>query len=107
MKRFILIQFIVVFLISHICAYNDEIHQYIVREAYKLLKLQVPPIEEPDLANHVGDNEKGDGPWLEGLIVTGAAREDYEEPLYCYGNSGLFGLELSHQTTFTHFWLLI
>ncbi|HCK99330.1 MAG TPA: hypothetical protein DHW42_04405 [Candidatus Marinimicrobia bacterium] len=82
----------------------DYIHQYIVREAWKLAKYQCPALESTDLAEHIGNNETGNYPWETGLVVSGAYREDHEDPVYGYGGFDLFGIIDPVFVTMTHFW---
>jgi len=82
----------------------DYVHQYIVREAWKLAKYQVPDLEFTDLSEHIGNNETGNYPWETGLVVTGAYREDHEDPVYGYGGFDLFGAIDPIFVTMTHFW---
>lgn len=83
---------------------QKHVHQYIVREAWKLLKTQYPVVENSDLASHIGNNEIGDAPWETALIVTGAYREDLEDPVYGYAGWNVFGLTDPILVTMTHFW---
>lgn len=80
--------------------HEQVVHQYIVRQAYELLKVQLGndnPI--PKLFEHLGYSETGTGAFQPGgLIVIGAFREDEEDIVYFYGtNTGFY-------TTNTHFW---
>ncbi len=78
---------------------NEALHQYIVREAYKLLKDEVGPISY--LENRLGSNETGSYPFSlqGGKIVTGAWREDSEDIVWWHEILG-FGWYV----TCTHFW---
>lgn len=60
--------------------HKESVHQYIVREAYKLLESQIGEI--PALKGHLGYSEVGTRPWQTGKIVTGAWREDLEDVVY-------------------------
>ena len=73
----------------------QDVHMYIVREAWDLLRTQYPAVESTDLANHIGTSEEGSSPWETGLVVTGAYREDEEDPIYGYATPF---------TSITHFW---
>lgn len=75
-------------------AHLQNVHQYIVREGYALLRNTVGDI--PTMRDHVGVGQIGDRPWQTGFIVTGAWREDVEDPVYEYGNSWPPGVSGSH-----------
>ena len=66
-------------------AHLQPVHQYLVREGYTLLKTTVGA-EIPYMMNHVGTTEIGNNPWRTGMMVTGAWREDEEDPVYLYGD---------------------
>jgi len=77
---------------------GQRVHQYIVVEAYKLLKAQLG-YDIPIMKDHVGTTETGYGRFLPGgLMVIGAFREDEEDIVYGYGDP--FGANISS----THFW---
>lgn len=102
MKRESIVSLII---ILSICNYTTagiqqtgSVHQYIVRQAFNLFKHQIPGSEFSDIAQHIGDSEQGNSVWQTGLVVTGAYREDEEDPVYLYG-----GVH-SWQVTMTHFW---
>jgi type IX secretion system substrate protein len=85
-------------------AHKEPTHQYIVREAYKLLKKLVGPI--PDMEAHIGTTEGRTPPnpmsWnkhpfiIESKVVAGAWREDIENPMN--GNTDPWNVST------THFW---
>jgi hypothetical protein len=84
-----------------IIAHKQWVHPYFAREGYQFLKLQVG--EVPAILNHLGFNEIGTHPWTTGKIVTGAYREDLEDPVFRYaGANPLFPAPL---ISITHFWL--
>lgn len=89
---FMLIFFNSIFLHAH----KQNVHQYIVIEAYKLLK-SFYGILQP-MEQHIGTNEIGTMPWETGLVVTGAWREDTEDPIYNLSNL------LPPGVSGTHFW---
>lgn len=79
-------------------AHKEPTHQYIVREAYKLLKKLVGPI--PELESHIGGTSEGRFPpsyfSMESKVVAGAWREDKFDPL------DRDGFDLTVSTS--HFW---
>lgn len=75
---------------------DEHVHQYIVREAYKLLKYQLG-FDIPVMRYKVGNTEEGTGPFSPGgLLVIGAHREDQEDIVFGHGNY------FTHSCT--HFW---
>ncbi len=82
-----------------------DVHQYIVRQAWELAKYQCPYLINTDLADHIGTIEIGDDeePWSNGLVVTGAYREDKEDPVYLYGGVDPELINLLH-VSMSHFW---
>ena len=105
MKHTIIICLLIAFVVvSNGNSYQDKTHQYIVREAYKLLKQQLPVIEASDLNDHVGYDEEGNLPWETGKIVTGAFREDKEDPIYSYCGFNFPFDPGCVLVTMTHFW---
>ena len=109
----------------------QEMHQYIVYHAYKLLEREAPNMAKR-IEPHLGGWSAGERPWQERSIMAGAWREDCEDVVYGYGGpikqqsppvevsrkSGVFGeyyvqLEKSLKdnpgfreglVTATHFW---
>lgn len=79
--------------------YTQNVHQYIVRQAWQYLKTNKPEInwDASPMASHIGNEEQGDAenPWDLGLLVVGAFREDEEDPVYGY---------VWPNETSTHFW---
>lgn len=75
-------------------AHLQNVHQYIVREGYALLRNTVGDI--PVMRDHVGVAQIGGRPWQTGFIVTGAWREDEEDPVYGFDNSWPPGVSGSH-----------
>ncbi|MGD9899147.1 MAG: hypothetical protein AB7T22_08470, partial [Calditrichaceae bacterium] len=68
--------------------HNENIHQYIVKEAFQLLKFSYPT-ELTEMENYVGTTESSStglirtfGPWK---IVAGAYMEDHADIVYHYG----------------------
>lgn len=88
----------VVALLLFVCTSNghlQNVHQYIVREAYTLLR-NTAGADIPTMRDHVGVSQTGSRPWQTGFIVTGAWREDEEDPIYGYDNSWPPGVSGSH-----------
>jgi|GEM_PF-2450880 len=109
MKRLFTI-IIITFISLNSYAHKQETHQYIVREAYKLLKLYVnTPIINMNEA--IGNSENGGyvgflangNPWIDGKVVSGAFREDEEDVIYGYGD-GIGDLTRLFWSSVTHFW---
>jgi hypothetical protein len=69
-------------------AHKQHVHQYIVREGYNLLRLQMG-VDIPTMVDHVGWTEgyAGDLPFLTGLLTAGAWREDLEDVIYGYSST--------------------
>lgn len=76
--------FVFIVLITSISfAHKQHVHQYITREAYKLLKLQLG-FDIPLMQLRIGDGNPGSQPWEKGTLTTGAWREDSEDVVYKY-----------------------
>lgn len=73
-------------------------HQYLVKEAYELLKYEYPEIISSNMNNHIGNYETGNR-WESQLVTVGAYREDEEDIVYGWG--GLFN---GWDPSSTHFW---
>ena len=88
---------LLVFISSNLLfAHGTLVHQHMVREAYKLLKIYVGQ-DIYKMKDHIGYNEEGTGPFTPGgLVVIGAFQED-EEDITGEGDA-------SPNTTMTHFW---
>lgn len=78
-----------------IYGHSERVHQYIVREAFKLLQMQIGR-DIPRMAAHVGTTEtngysssssRGSDDYSSGKIVCGAFREDVTDILWGYGNA--------------------
>ncbi len=81
MKKIIFVLFFLLFGRTQTFAHKQHVHQYIVHEAYNLLKLQVGEI--PTMASHISTDEGGGGgTWASGLITAGAWNEDEEDVVY-------------------------
>lgn len=59
----------------------QKVHQYIVHEAWELLKHQIPVIANTYMNNFIGNWETA-GEWTQKTISCGAYREDEEDPVY-------------------------
>lgn len=84
---------------QNVFSYSQKTHQYIVREAYKLLKLQLGQ-DIPTLSHHIGNQEEdksGYDPELP-FIVAGAWGEDEWDPIY----GDITGTYIT--ATIHHFW---
>jgi hypothetical protein len=64
--------------------HKQNLHQYIVQEAYKIIQ-QEAPVAAVKLAQHIGGTGSGTGPWDLKTICAGAWREDEEDIVYGYG----------------------
>lgn len=73
---------------------QQEVHQYIVQQAYQYL-ISYLGCDISEIRDHLGTWEQGSNPFTEGKIVTGAYREDEEDIVYLYGWPN---------NTSTHFW---
>lgn len=73
--------------------YEQGTHQYLVRQAWELVKLQHPEVISHDMNNHIGTSEAV--PQWGGKVVIGAFQEDVDDIVYLndYPNE-----------TSTHFW---
>lgn len=86
-------------IISKFCYAHDQgIHQYIVREAWKLLEYQVPELDGSILEIWVGNDEQA---YLS-KIVAGAYNEDEYDVIFRYCGYTL-ALGCTYATN-THFW---
>lgn len=79
------IMFLVIVLIGVSYCHSKETHQYITREAYNLLKLNLG-MDIPVLLNHLDTTFPANegGPYQLAYITRGAWREDEEDPVYNY-----------------------
>lgn len=111
----------VFFLSGHAFAHKQTVHQHIVREAFKLLKLSYPNLNTSEMEQYIGSTERKDPPkksFGPGKIVSGAWIEDEYDIVYHYGIGRLplsnepwrhellaaFGNERKAYTSITHFW---
>lgn len=84
-------------------AHAQHVHQYIVKEAYELLRAQHGDI--PEMQNHVGGLEQsyaGAYAWQLPYLTTGAWREDVEDPIFGYRINNL--LNNYSLVSISHFW---
>jgi hypothetical protein len=102
--------------------HGQTMHQYIVREAFKLLIKSYPILANSEMATYIGFNETSnsiDKSWGAGKIVSGAWIEDEYDIVYHYGignipnfnqwTSNLYanlfnGGNREAFTSITHFW---
>ncbi len=86
-------------------AHEQNVHRYIVTEAWKLLKYQKPELNNTLMANYIGDINNTT--YLTS-IVAGSHCEDIQDIVYmnCGFNLNLFGVEFIPcvRTTINHFW---
>ncbi len=81
-------------------AHKEWVHQHQSIQAYELLKMQYPVIENTPMNAFIGalGGDCGSLPWSQGNITNGAYREDCEDAIY--GNVGVLNATVSA----THFW---
>jgi hypothetical protein len=73
--------------------HDQHVHQYVVVEAYKLLKYNIG-YSISEFENHIGGiggSFNGDFAWQKPYITTGAFREDEEDVIFNYDVIGLPG----------------
>ncbi len=126
MKKLTVIIFVLtVFRVSAHDQNNYHIHQHIVREAFKLLLLSYPELQNTDLSTYIGIDETNSNSmyksWGDGTVVSGSWIEDEYDIVYHYGiwsapefnqtlTPELVQLFLSPETirqvfvSITHFW---
>jgi hypothetical protein len=86
-------------------AHGQHVHQYIVKEAYELLVTQWGSII-PNMHDHVGgigSEYHGSYAWHKPFIMTGAWREDEEDPVFNYDFVVIQGVNIA-LVSITHFW---
>ena len=88
-NRFLAIVFLLIMSNSILLAHDGPHHQYIVREAFKLLKKSYPT-QLNDMENYIGNNEIWSGSSADGSfgalkIVSGVCLEDEYDVVYGYG----------------------
>jgi len=66
LRQLFILTFSVIFLGNMLFAHEKHVHQYIVREAWKLVTYQNPEYKYCDLNAHIGYNETGSAPWKAG-----------------------------------------
>ncbi len=108
---------IMIFVLSNISyAHTERVHQYLAREAYKLLKLYLGNNDIPVMLNNLGYKETGNflswlnrgSDFVDGTICAGAYREDVQDIVYGYGEA--WGIPLADPAaqewiaSVTHFW---
>ncbi len=90
MKSLVLTNAIVFFVFFNMAeGHQQSVHQYITREAFKLLCRSYPQLANSEMASYVGTTEtnlsSGDKSWGDGKIVSGAWIEDEYDVVYHYG----------------------
>lgn len=105
MRKYVLILFIIILISNSIYAHDQEkkpVHQRIIIEAYKLLKLQLSKESTgfADMDQWIGDATIYNQRWWHHVnsVANGSEHEDRKDIVYDY--SGVFN---SH-TSITHFW---
>jgi hypothetical protein len=85
-------------------AHKQHVHQYLVKEAYALLK-QAYGHDISRMQDHIGGLEAfyaGDSAWQRSYLTTGAWREDDEDLIFGYNNYD--GIPNYALNSITHFW---
>ena len=91
--------FIITVVIStELFAHEQYFHQYIVREAWKLVENQVPELIGSDIANWIGDDQTS----YCLCVASGAYNEDTQDIIY--QNCGWNFLTGCVLTSVNHFW---
>lgn len=114
-KRFYLLSLFIfiTFFRGNVFSHDQRIHQYIVREGYSLLKKYLGDTDIMPLMDKIGTIHSGfwmnywpdhGAPWGEGKVVTGAFREDEEDPVFKYGSDVTVWPTRMLFATLTHFW---
>jgi len=84
-------------------AHAQHVHQYIVKEAYELLRMQIGNV--PEMDGHIGGLDSfyaGAYAWQLPYLTTGAWREDVEDPVFGYKLHNL--LNNYSLVSISHFW---
>ncbi|GJQ42996.1 MAG: hypothetical protein JETCAE03_24940 [Ignavibacteriaceae bacterium] len=105
MKISIIISFYILLTTVLAFPHTQQVHQYIVTEAYQLLVNQWGSII-PEMNNHIGGigpEFYGDYAWQRPFISTGAWREDQEDPIFNYDFFFVQGVNIA-LVSITHFW---
>lgn len=84
-------------------AHNEWVHQYIVLQAWELLKQQCPAINGTILSDYIGQHggtysASADGFWSNASITGGAWAEDVNDPVFLVNNTNIATVST------THFW---
>ncbi len=85
--------------------HGQQVHQYIVIEAFELL-LTTTNLDISEMQNHIGGLDpsfRGDYAWQKPFITTGAWREDEEDPIFNYDFIVISGVNIA-LVSITHFW---
>jgi hypothetical protein len=103
--KLILILLLTTLWANQIFAHGQNVHQYIVKEAFELL-LATANLEITEMQNHIGGLDpiyRGDYAWQKPFITTGAWREDEEDPVFNYDFIFISGFNIA-LVSITHFW---
>jgi len=91
---------------NQIFAHGQQVHQYIVKEAFELLLATTILGITEEMQNHIGGLDpfyRGDYAWHKPFITTGAWREDEEDPVFNYDFLLISGVNIA-LVSITHFW---
>jgi hypothetical protein len=103
--RLLLILLFTVTFVNQNFAHGQQVHQYIVKEAFELL-LATANLDITEMQNHIGGLDPsytGDYAWHKPFITTGAWREDEEDPIFNYDFIYIQGFNIA-LVSITHFW---
>lgn len=111
MNKMLLISLLGILLNIDAFSHDQTTHQYIVREAYNLLKKDVGVV--PILNEYIGTTQgrNSSNPWNSAYVVAGAFDEDARDVVYHHGDinnqtilqNGLWNADMG-LTTLSHFW---
>jgi len=105
MKQIFLLLVFLILMHGRLIPHGQEVHQYIVKEAYELLVDQWGSII-PGMHDHVGgigSEYHGNYAWQKAFITTGAWREDEEDPIFYYDFIVIQSINIV-LVSITHFW---
>jgi hypothetical protein len=87
-------------------AHGQQVHQYIVKEAFELLLATTNLDIREEMQNHIGGLDTsytGHYAWHKPFITSGAWREDEEDPVFNYDFIYIQGFNIA-LVSITHFW---
>ena len=97
---------LIVLCANQIFAHGQQVHQYIVKEAFELLLATNNLAITEEMQNHIGGLDpfyRGNYAWQRPFITTGAWREDEEDPIFNYDFIYIQGFNIA-LVSITHFW---